>query len=544
MRTAVALLAFVGTSTLLATAFAVVEGALTPLIGLTSLGLAVAIAFVVFSSIKELPEDLGPRSRAFETCVLVAFALVSLRHFLWLAFERSGVVWTLDPYNYGDLPLHWTYIRYFANGASFWPENPIFTGRRLQYPMGIDLFTALFVQLGVTPATVLRLVGLAAAALLAVTLRRWGGGFALAAFLFSGGLGASVEWKNLFLALFVPQRGLLYALPSGLALLWSWRERLLRSGRGLPDWVEGLLWGILPLFHLHTFLFVSVIYAVWALAQGAVRRCLASFLWALLPAAWTTWQVTDGFAAAALVWWKPGWTMGRTNALLFLGRNFTLFLPLALWAGVRALRLPAREARLTIFPGLLLFAALFFVMLAPWDWDNTKMMIWCYLLVLPAVGEAVWSLAPWLRAIVLLAAFLPGALAVADSLAPRHHYQVYDVQETEAVCAVLSRLSVGGRVATAQSFSHPVALCGHPVVAGYGGHLWSHGIRSHDVEERLRSLMLGEPGWEETARSLEARYLFWGYREEEDFTGSSRPWETGRIPLAQGPWGRLYALGD
>jgi len=544
LRTAVALLAFVGTSTLLATAFAVVEGALTPLIGLTSLGLAVAIAFVVFSSIKELPEDLGPRSRAFETCVLVAFALVSLRHFLWLAFERSGVVWTLDPYNYGDLPLHWTYIRYFANGASFWPENPIFTGRRLQYPMGIDLFTALFVQLGVTPATVLRLVGLAAAALLAVTLRRWGGGFALAAFLFSGGLGASVEWKNLFLALFVPQRGLLYALPSGLALLWSWRERLLRSGRGLPDWVEGLLWGILPLFHLHTFLFVSVIYAVWALAQGAVRRCLASFLWALLPAAWTTWQVTDGFAAAALVWWKPGWTMGRTNALLFLGRNFTLFLPLALWAGVRALRLPAREARLTIFPGLLLFAALFFVMLAPWDWDNTKMMIWCYLLVLPAVGEAVWSLAPWLRAIVLLAAFLPGALAVADSLAPRHHYQVYDVQETEAVCAVLSRLSVGGRVATAQSFSHPVALCGHPVVAGYGGHLWSHGIRSHDVEERLRSLMLGEPGWEETARSLEAHYLFWGYREEEDFTGSSRPWETGRIPLAQGPWGRLYALGD
>lgn len=544
MRASVALLAFVGSSTLLATASAVVEGSLGPGIALASLLLGLVVAVLVFKSSRGLPPPAGSGSKAFETCVLFAFAVVALRHFLWLVSERDGAMWTLDPYNYGDLPLHWTYIRYFANGASFWPENPIFTGRRLQYPMGIDLFTALFVQLGVTQATALRLVGLAAAALLVPALRRWGGGFALAAFLFSGGLGASVEWKNLFLALFVPQRGLLYALPSGLVLLWSWRERLLRGGRGLPDWVEGLLWGTLPLFHLHTFLFVSLVYSVWAVAQRAVRRCLWTFLWALLPAVWTAWQVTDGFAAAALVWWKPGWTMGRTNAVLFLGRNFTLFLPLVLWAALRALRQPAREARLTIFPGLILFVSLFFVMLAPWDWDNTKMMIWCYLLVLPAVGDTVWSLAPWPRGIVLLAALLPGALTIADSLGPRHRYQVFDVQETEAVCAAVSRLPVGERVATAQSFSHPIALCGHPIVAGYSGHLWSHGIRAREVEERLRSLMLGQPGWEETARSLQARYLFWGPREEENFAGSSRPWEVGRIPLAQGTWGRLYALGD
>ena len=544
MRAAVALLALIGSSTLLATVLAVVGGALTPGIALTSLGFGLIVAVGAFRSTRAIGKDAHRRSRVLEAIALTAFAIAALRQFLWLAFERNGAMCTLDGYNIGDLPLHWTYIRYLASGASFWPENPIFTGHRLQYPMGIDLFTALFVKLGTSPAMALRLIGLAAAALAAATLGRWGGGFAVAAFLFSGGFGPDVAWKNLFLALFVPQRGLLYALPGGVTLLWSWRERLFRGRQGLPAWLEGLLWGVMPLFHLHTFLFVSLIYALWALAQSRVRSCLASFLWALAPAAWTTWQVTDHFAAAALVWWKPGWTVGQANLVVFLLQNFTLFLPLALWTAFLALRHGDREARLAVFPALILFAALFFVMLAPWDWDNTKMMIWCYLLLLPTLGDAIASLKRWPRVIVLLAALLPGALAVADSLGPDHDYEIYEISETQAGCTALSSIPVGDRIATAQTFNHPVALCGHPLVAGYSGHLWSHGIHAQDVERRLRSLMLGRPGWEETARSLQAHYLFWGPREEAAFARSSRPWETGRVPVAEGPWGSLYKLED
>ena len=49
----------------------------------------------------------------------------------------------------------------------------------------------------------------------------------------------AVEWKNLFLALFVPQRGFLLALPAGLLLLWSWRRRLLRGEPGLAGLGRG-----------------------------------------------------------------------------------------------------------------------------------------------------------------------------------------------------------------------------------------------------------------------------------------------------------------
>ena len=45
--------------------------------------------------------------------------------------------------NLGDLALHLTYIKYFANGVALWPDNPIYVFSKLRYPAGIDLFNAL-----------------------------------------------------------------------------------------------------------------------------------------------------------------------------------------------------------------------------------------------------------------------------------------------------------------------------------------------------------------------------------------------------------------
>jgi len=55
----------------------------------------------------------------------------------------------LSPNNLGDLSLHLTYIRYLANGAAFWPDNPIFASGPLTYPVGIDLFDSLLKLIGV-----------------------------------------------------------------------------------------------------------------------------------------------------------------------------------------------------------------------------------------------------------------------------------------------------------------------------------------------------------------------------------------------------------
>ena len=552
------LLVFVGVSTLAAASLAVLRGSLTTDAAALSVLFGAVLAVYSWRVCRSfsMPSLRGPD--VLDILALIGFALSSLRHFLWLYFERDGTIRTLNPNNYGDLPLHLTYIAHFVKGGRFWPENPIFTGEALHYPFGIDLFTAMLVKLGLPVGFLLPSMGMAGAAALALALFAWGRGFAVAAFLFSGGLAgfqllwtgvlkdyqSDLAWKNLFLTLFVPQRGFLYALPAGLLLLWSWRRRLLRRQEGLPSVVEGLLWGAMPLFHIHSFLFLSLILAVWAVAQRAVKAALPTFLWAVGPATWCVAHLTSPERTASFVWLKAGWLIGRQNPVVFLAVNFGFFLALAAWATAAAAARKSREHLLLLVPALAGDAVLFFVMLAPAEWDNTKLMVWCYLLMLPALTEvALDPLRPPLRAAAWAVLFFSGLVCVASSLRG-HGFEVATIEERDEVCRAVAGLAADDRVATVQTFNHPVALCGQSLVAGYGGHLWSHGIQYRPVEERLRGLMMGEPDWRERARDTGAAYLFWGPREEGEFPGSRRPWEE-VAPLAavtRGRWGSLYDL--
>jgi hypothetical protein len=546
----------IGCAALLAWAF----GSLRPAIGVASLLAGVGASALAARAVGARPNGEGPwpgrGSRLLDALALAAFGAVSVRQFGWLAFERGGSLLTLLPYNYGDLPLHWTYVNHLASGASFWPVNPIFAGERLKYPFGVDLLSAIFVQLRVSVPVVLVVVGLCGAALAALALRRWGGTLAVAGFVFSGGLAgwrvlltgqvadyqSGVDWKNLFLALFVPQRGFLLALPAGLLLLWSWRRRLLRGEPALPAWVEGVVWGTMPLVHLHTFLFVSILGAVWAYGSRRVRAALPALAWAFLPAAWSVYQVTDGFRAASLVGWKIGWTIGGRNPLVFLLVNFGLFLPLAFAALVVGIRERRREELLVLAPALAVFAALFVVRLAPWEWDNTKVMLWSYVAALPPIGTLVLARvrAAW-RAALVVGLLFSGAVSVAGAWPERMRLEILDEAEYTSVCRALEGLRTD-RVAVAPTFNHPVALCGRAIVAGYAGHLWSHGLDAAPVVARLERLMRGAPGWREDARALGVSHVYWGPREQQAYPDSTQPWREATTLVASGSWGALYRL--
>lgn len=547
-------------ATLVSAALATLAGSLRPWISATSLSVAVLAAVLAARAGVTPPHPplWSSRRRWVDALALLAFASVSIRQFGWLVYERDGALLTLLPYNYGDLPLHWTYVQSLARGAAFWPGDPILSGQRLQYPFGVDLLTAVFVQFGASLPVLLRLFGLAGAALAALALRRWGGALAVGGFLFAGGLAgfqilwtrrladyqADLAWKNLYLALFVPQRGFLLALPAGLLLLWSWHRRLLRGETGLPSWVEGLVWGALPLVHLHTFAIVSLLCAIWALGRRRVKSALPSLGWAAAPAVWSVWQVTDGFRATSLVGWKPGWVIGAQNPLAFLVVEFGLFLPLAVAALVLAWRRRRREEMLVVGPALFVLALLFFVRVAPWDWDNTKVLLWCYVVALPPIGSLVLTrlAIPW-RAAVVVGLLFSGAVSVlAASVGQASRLEVLNVAEYGAVCRALEDVGVDERVATAPTFNHPAALCGQPLVAGYAGHLWSHGLDASRVQRDLNRLLLGDPGWRQEARGLGASLLFWGPREQAIAPGSRRPWEAEVRPMAAGTWGALYRL--
>jgi hypothetical protein len=151
-----------------------------------------------------------------------------------------------------------------------------------------------------------------------------------------------------------------------------------------------------------------------------------------------------------------------------------------------------------------------------------------------------------MKAFLITAAFTPGFVAVASMHDPDNHgNEIYTREAYDGVCTATQNIAPEMRFATAQIHNHPVLLCGHPLVAGYAGVLWSHGVDASRIQEKLNRLMKGDQDWRGLARELQTRYIFWGPYEAAAYAGSTRPWESdGTKILAQGDWGKIFDLGE
>lgn len=580
------------------------------------------------STRKRKDSAASPEPRSYQNIWLwlvgVCFAVFAFRSFCWLLYIDGGQLKIQSPNNLGDIALHITYIRNFASGVALWPENPIYAQSWLRYPAGIDLFNALLACLGVDLQRGLIWVGLLASLATFYAFWRWGGAFGIAGFLFNGGIAGfeiwqtskwidyqgvpSIAWKSIPLAMFVTQRGLLYAIPAGLLLLCHWRAKFFpaekqseenRSRVLLPFWVECSLYASMPLFHIHTFMALSIV-LVFILVfkclpqvkfvidlideegiaglrslvldrarrgnlfgDTPVRHLAILVASAFLPATFFVWLVSNHFQAGSILRWQPGWLqpMGpRGNDFAkpffeFWWVNFGILLPLVLLLiGIYAWRFWKGETR-SIFnlpqnlafliPAAVIFLFACNVKTAPWYWDNTKIMIWAYFMVLPFLWNDL--IARWPTPVqvgVCLALFGSGFVSLIGGLAAGKSpgFEFADRAELDAVGFAIRNLPVEARFAAFPTYNHPLLLSGRKVIVGYPGHLWTQGFDSTKTQNQLTSLMNGAPDWRETARDLQARYLFWGREEKLNYPTSTRPWEQTTTRVANGAWGTIYDL--
>ncbi len=180
------------------------------------------------------------RYRHLWLCIMATcFGLFALRSFCWLLYIDGDQLKIQSPNNLGDLALHITFIKYFANGVALWPDNPIYVFSKLRYPAGMDLFNGLLCLIHVDLTRGLVWTGIIASLATFYAFFRWAGTFGIAGFLFNGGIAGfeffktlkfvdyqsdkTIAWKSISLTMFVTQRGLLYAIPAGLLLLLSRR---------------------------------------------------------------------------------------------------------------------------------------------------------------------------------------------------------------------------------------------------------------------------------------------------------------------------------
>lgn len=581
-------LTFVNFCTVTGLILGVIAGGLSAGIAGTCLILGIVAAILAYFGtidLRETVESSLPRNKygsVWLWLMALCFGVFAFRSFCWLLFIDSGDIRVQSINNLGDLPLHITYLKTFANGVALWPDNPIFVFGKLRYPAGTDLFNAILVLLGIDMARGLIWTGLLASLATFYAFWRWGGVFGIAGFLFNGGIlgftalqtgkwidyqgGQSIAWKSIPLAMFVTQRGLLYAIPAGLLLLYQWRAKFRETEiqahppPPLPFWIEMSLYASMPLYHVHTFLALTVVLGCFFLIGNAKwRKDIALLLGgAFVPATFFVFLITDRFSAGSMLGFHAGWvqTIGEFKRPFFnfWFLNFGMWVPLVLfliafcvWRELKRTAdplLPLSQPLAFLFPAVVIFILALFVKFAPWEWDNLKIIIWAYFIVLPFLWTEL--IQPWsapVRIACCIALFGSGFISLFGGLAAnRQGFGIANRAEVDGVGAAVQKLPIDARFAAYPTYNHPLLLQGRKLVLGYPGHLWTQGYDYGIVSDELGRLMKGEANWRQIARSFDARYLFWGKEEKTNYPTSTRPWEKESAPIVSGDWGAIYDL--
>jgi hypothetical protein len=508
-----------------------------------------------------LRRELAVRSWALPAAIaLIALAMGFL---FARAVEVTPAAWLAHYLNtWSDWSSHASYATAFAYGHNLPPQNPIYAGTPFRYPFGCDFASALLLAGGWdVPAalawpswamTVLilsglilwarRLTGGIGAGLIAVTLTLLGGGLGFWFFFGDaarlGLLNAlahiprtydrfdppvNIQWYNPILSWYLPQRSFVFGAAIVMAVLLlvtpplqstpmlQWRATLQRIGTSWRRWsiksesaaflVAGALAGTLPLFHVHALVALGMVALGWALLFP--RPAWAGFFGImLLLAVPRLLLAVPGDPGAPPEHQYPrlliGWMSGNDFPAWFWIKNTGLFWPLLLLALLSPLALPARS-RLLLAPFVVIFVAANIVKFQPWDWDNTKLLVFWYLGSATAVGAVLVRLfqrhlaRAAAAAVIWLSLIASGVLSLLPYLPPQGPSYVWFTREQVQLASEVRRLTPPRAVfVTGEEPNNPVAdLAGRSVLMSYPGWLWSYGINYTQREADLGRIYLG-----------------------------------------------------
>jgi hypothetical protein len=358
------------------------------------------------------------------------------------------------------------------------------------------------------------------------------------------------RWGNALSTLLIPQRGFLLGLPLAVIVFTQWwlsydqpgevagaakGERKKRKGKkakklknvrmseparassqafGLftgspvPQSIKrmiaaGIVAGLLPLVHAHSFVVVMFVGACLALLQRRWRPWFAFFIAASLIALPQMWWSTHNSAvdAAKFFDWHYGWDRGKEDAIWFWFKNAGLFIPLTLAALVWKDKEPLVSRRLSIFflPFTLCFIIPNVLKMAPWIWDNIKVLFYWWLASAPLVAlllVRLWQQGKAKRVIAIVlfvCVTAAGAWDVAGIVVRSTKYQIFDASGIKFAELIKQKTEPRALIIQAPTYNHPVFLTGRRSLMGYPGHIWTHGLDYTARESEIRRVYAGAP---------------------------------------------------
>ena len=355
------------------------------------------------------------------------------------------------------------------------------------------------------------------------------------------------RWGNAISALLVPQRGFLMGLPLATIAFTQWWLATTKEQRHVVEKSKkratpkpeiatrfpiatrrmiaaGVAAGLLPLVHAHSFIVVMAMAGCLALIRQRWREWFAFFAVASAIAIpqllWST--MNSAVDASTFFAWEVGWDHGNEHPVWFWFMNTGLFIPLIFAAILMRINdyVVPRRVLLFYLPFTLCFIIPNFVKMAPWIWDNIKVLYYWWLASAPLVAlllAKLWRKGPVLRVVaVVLFVFvtLSGVLDVAGiALRRSNEYQVFSADGIRFAEVVKEQTQPRSLVIHAPVHNTPVFLTGRRSLMGYPGHIWTHGLEFVQRESEIRRIYLGSRDADQLLTKYNVEYAVVGPHE-------------------------------
>jgi hypothetical protein len=286
----------------------------------------------------------------------------------------------------------------------------------------------------------------------------------------------------------------------------------------------GVVAALLPLVHAHSFVVVMGVGAVIGLLQRKWREWIVFGVVASAIALPQMWWSTHNSAVDARKFfeWQFGWDHGNENVLWFWLKNTGLFIPLTVaaicWRGKK----PVISTSLLIFflPFTLCFIVPNVVKLAPWIWDNVKVLFYWWLASAPLVAALLARL--WRQDVtqkvaalcLFVCVTLAGALDVAAIVLRSNQFGIFDAAGIEFSELVKNQTAPNALVVHAPVHNDPIFLTGRRSFMGYPGHVWTHGLEFGPREGEIRRIYAGTMDGLAILRKYNIAYAVVGPQEQ------------------------------
>lgn len=529
---------------------------------------------------------------------------------------------------FGDIPFHMTQVSYFINNQPFGLENPIYSGDKLAYPFLINLLSAIFYVLSNNyifsfqfPAALFICCGILLFYVLITKVVKKAFARICAFFIFflGSGLGfikilndntifhqknlfsyllhlpypivifynahypdQNITWSSFLTEFLMHQRSFFFGFSLGVLCLLSIYLAYVNKRRNLFIF-SGILIGLLPLAHIHSFIALSIIVGGFFLTAliKKNKELVLSFLWmgaisvlvalpALLFILLNKAKSDTGFFIFRWGWMTEIGGIGSINFnlaakdhtieyLSYFGQNFGLILPLFIIAAAFLLLRLRRNlfSEKTFFVCSLVFsAALLWIFIntvkfQPWDFDTNKFFGYFLLVAVLIIGYFFDRLKiPGVKiGFVVLTLFIVSTGMIdalsRSSLAHPYLYQIFGLDEQKTADWIINNVSQKNIILTGGNHLNLVnSLAGKPVLMGYAGWLWTHGINYQEREKDIKNIYEGGEATKDLLKKYDIAYVFIGPHERNDYNVDEQFFEQKYPIIFQADSIKIYKVAE